>query len=121
MSIKLKEEPEHYHSHEMLHGIFTKLSSEDINIFDIGCGVPLFLFDLQMKYDFKNFTGVDIGKTESDLVRRYGNVNGVTNLDKEYTSVKVCYNIFIHKNYKKYGLNNKELKVQLSDYDSSYI
>lgn len=119
--IKLATQPKPLHSHKAFDRILKKTARNNSIIIDLGCEIPLFLFELEMKYKFRKFIGVDILENEIEIIKRHAETYNLPEVAETCHTIKDCHEYFISYNGEKsYNLEDQTIYDLIDSYDKTY-
>lgn len=82
---------------------------------DLGCSIPMYLFELQLKYGFSKLVGIDILQNEKDIIDKYSYfIDNESFADCD--TIKECHTKFVNH----YETNTEKAKQLIHAYETTF-
>jgi SAM-dependent methyltransferase len=117
--IPVAKKPIAFYKHIVINQLFLDRLDSRIKILDLGCELPLSLFDLQMLYGFNDFVGVDIIASETKIINRYSVFNDPS-AKGLYADIKDWHRNYISHLGKERGLSEDRINEIVENYNTCY-
>lgn len=117
--MEITEKPSQLYKHSTIDSYLKNTVIESSKILDIGCEVPIYLFEIEMQYAAKIFHGIDILPNEHELIKRYSYLQG-NKTDEIFTTIQECHAHFIESYGQEYGLSIDKIKESIKNYKKNY-
>lgn len=114
--VKTKSES---YKHEIVKNYLQENESKPCKILDIGCEVPVALFDLDIEYSIEKFCGLDILQSKFDLIKRYWYLQNIPH-EIVYKTIKDCYVDYLRNNGALAGLPSSIIEQKIKSYENRF-
>lgn len=107
------------YEHEIVKNYLVENEDSHCKVLDLGCEVPIALFDLDIVFSIDKFHGIDILPNELQLIKRYWYLMGIQS-EIKFKTIKECYKNYLNNNRVEKGLTQTTMKNKIENYEKRY-